>query len=632
MRFGVLGPLQVWTDSGSLVEVRERKVRLLLAALLLEPGKVVSTECLIDSLWGNQLPGKPTAAVHTKVSQLRRDLEAGEVGGRNLVQHEPGGYRINIAPTQLDSGQFAQLLEHAADLTDPRQQVIVLDEALALIRGPSLGDLASEPFALACINCWEELTISAHELRLTARLGLGLHSEVLADLTDLLPFYPRRESLQSLQMQALYGSGRQEEALEVYQQYRHRIDHEAGLRPGPRLNSLYQDILRHDESLVSSKPVQDNLPLQGNLPLPLTNIVGRAEALKDLSEALSQQRLVTLTGPAGVGKTRLAIEAAGLYQQLLGHPVWFIDLTAVNSPNVTAKNIAHAVASALGPATKSAGESVPSGAPSMPVEELHQRLPSAEFLLVMDTIEHLPEPAAEFVSQLLATLPQATILATGRSSLRVPAEFCWQVPPLSLPKTPIESATSLRDLDLHRMRECSAIELFELRARHVVPTFRVDHQNVREVVDICRLLDGLPVALDLAASHVATMGVNGMARRLRRGLGLIGSQRRGVPDRHRDVYVAVQWGWDLLSPRDQELLVQLTELPQEATAATIATRAQQMGIDADQAIHTVARLVELSLLEAIPQGNDVTYRLLHTVRTFLNSQLVPPHLRKRSRA
>ena len=623
MRFGVLGPLQVWTDSGSLIEVRERKVRLLLAALLLEPGKVVSTECLIDSLWGSQLPAKPTASVHTKVSQLRRDLEAGETGGRNLVQYESGGYRINIAPRQLDSGQFAQLLEQAAGLTDPHKQVIVLDEALALIRGPSLGDLASEPFALACINCWEELTISAHELRLTARLGLGLHSEVLADLTDLLPFYPRRESLQSLQMQALYGSGRQEEALEAYQRYRHRIDHEAGLRPGPRLNSLYQDILRHDESLVSSKPVQ------GNLPLPLTNIVGRAEALKDLSEALSQQRLVTLTGPAGVGKTRLAIEAAGHYQQLLGHPVWFIDL-AVTAPNVTAKNIAHAVASTIDPDTKSAVEPVPSGAPSMPVEELYRRLPSTEFLLVLDTIEHLPEPAAEFVSQLLATLPQATVVATGRSSLRVPAEFCWQVSPLSLPRNSIESTTSLRELDLYRMRECSAIEFFELRARHVVPTFRVDHQNVREIVDICRLLDGLPVALDLAASHVATMGVNGMVRRLRRGLGLIGSQRRGVPDRHRDVYVAVQWSWDLLSPPDQELLVQLTELPEEATAATIVHHAQQQGIDADQAIHTVARLVELSLLEAVPQGNEVTYRLLHTVRTFLNSQLVPQHLRKRS--
>ncbi|WP_460364749.1 AfsR/SARP family transcriptional regulator, partial [Actinocorallia lasiicapitis] len=334
LRFEVLGPLVVATSGGAPAQVADRRVRALLADLLVHQGQVVAADRLIDHLWGEQLPANPSATLQTRVSQLRKALEEAEPGGRELVVTKPPGYLLQLAPEQVDSHCFRRLVDQARQDQDTRSRAARYVEALALWRGQAYAEFAGEPFAVATAARLEEERLAAVESLAETRLELGEHALVAAELSELISRYPLRERMRAAQMRALYGSGRQTEALDSFQSLRTRLAEELGLDPGQELEALHRAILNQDASL--SERAADAGPVgqaadrpAGNLPAALTDLVGRRDLLTDVRDRLRASRVVTLTGPGGVGKTSLALEVGR--EEAGRHPggVWLVDLAAL---------------------------------------------------------------------------------------------------------------------------------------------------------------------------------------------------------------------------------------------------------------------------------------------------------------
>src|SRR5262245_26590569 len=333
VRFGLLGTLAVWTDDGRLVAVAEAKVRALLADLLLHQGRPVSADRLIDDLWGDDLPAHPAGALHSKVSRLRQALENAEPGGGELVVFRSPGYLLQLDGDAVDEHRFAALIERASAAQDPRDRAALLADALALWRGPPLADFADAMFAQAAIARLEEQRLAALEDQAETRLALGEHSLLAAELGDLVARHPLRERLCAAHMLALYRAGRQAEAVKSYTELRTRLAHDLGLDPGPGLAALYQAILEQAPSLqgVPAPPTLAARP-RTNLPAMLTGLVGRTAAVTELRALLNERRLVTLTGPGGVGKTRLALETATQAAGAFPDGVWLAGLAGARAP------------------------------------------------------------------------------------------------------------------------------------------------------------------------------------------------------------------------------------------------------------------------------------------------------------
>ncbi|WP_343950887.1 AfsR/SARP family transcriptional regulator, partial [Nonomuraea longicatena] len=330
MRFGMLGPLTVWAADGRAVRVPELKVRALLADLLLHEGRPVPVERLIGDLWGEDPPGKPSGALRAKVSQLRRALEEAGPGGRDLVVFSPSGYQLRVEPDALDAIRFRRLVARAHTAGEARSRAALLSEALALWRGSALSDFAAEPFARPAIARLEEQRLAALEEQAEARLELGDHSLLVGELTDLVALHPLRERLRAAQMRALYRSGRQSEALRSYQDLRARLREEQGLDPGSALAALFQAILAQDPALEA---VPEGAPRhRSNLAAPVSELVGRSQAVGSVLALLRTGRLVTLTGPGGVGKTRLATEVAGRLADFYPDGLWVVELAGRSRP------------------------------------------------------------------------------------------------------------------------------------------------------------------------------------------------------------------------------------------------------------------------------------------------------------
>ncbi|MFA1548665.1 AfsR/SARP family transcriptional regulator [Actinomadura chokoriensis] len=321
MRFGVLGPLAVWTDGGVLVAVPGLKVRALLADLLVHEGRPVPADRLIDDLWGEAPPGNPMGALSAKVSQLRRVLEDAEPGARALVESRPAGYLLGAGDERVDGRRFQGLVQRARRAGEPKERAALLAEALGLWRGPALADFADDPFARAAVARLAELRLTALEEHAEVRLALGEHGVLAGELGDAVEAHPLRERLRAAHMRALYRAGRQNEALETYERYRTMLADELGLDPGSALAELQRAVLRQDPGLDAPQP--DASPLdaprldgprldvppppsrrRSNLPVPLTDLIGRDAAVREVRARIGTDRLVTLTGPGGVGKTR----------------------------------------------------------------------------------------------------------------------------------------------------------------------------------------------------------------------------------------------------------------------------------------------------------------------------------------
>jgi len=619
MRFGVLGPLAVWTDDGRPVGIPGAKVRALLAVLLINDGRLVSADRLIEDLWGDEPPRRnPLGALSAKVSQLRRALEDAEPGARDLVVFRPPGYRLRLddAPDDgiVDARRFQALTARARQSGDVRTRARLLADALALWRGPALADFADEPFAGAAIARLEDQRLTAVEDAAEARLALGEHAALAAELAEAVAAHPFRERLVAAYLRALHGAGRQSEALDAYERVRRRLADELGIDPGPELAALHRAILTQDLRPPAAPPTVPPAapptapaaaeapagePVRSNLPAPIGELIGRDDAVAEIRALLGRERLVTLTGPGGVGKTRLAIEvaagmAAGEGRHRLPDGVWLAELAGTR-----AGAVAEAVAAALDIRDGDAGEDA----------GLVAALRSRTLLLVLDNCEHVVDEAARLADRLLRAAPGLRVLATGREPLGLAGEVVWDVPPLQVPAPgagPDEVARA------------GAVRLFVARAAAAVRGFALDEGNAAAVGLLCRRLDGIPLALELAATRVRALGVQGVVDRLDDRFRLLATGHRGAPPRQRTLLAMIDWSWELLGEEERAVLRRLAV---HADGCTLDAAEAVCGGDGLDVPDLLVRLVNRSLVVAVPADDGPRYRLLESVAAYCADRL-----------
>ncbi|MEU8194584.1 BTAD domain-containing putative transcriptional regulator, partial [Microbispora amethystogenes] len=599
MRFGVLGPLAVWTAGGEPVAVPGAKVRALLAVLLLNDGRPVSADRLIDDLWGDDPPRRnPLGALSAKVSQLRRALEDAQPGARELVVSRPPAYRLLLDDEAVDVRRFHTLTTRARQAGDPRTGAALFAEALALWRGPAFADFADEPFALAVIARLAEQRLTTLEDAAEARLALGEHAVLAAELGDLVAAHPLRERLRAAYMRALYGAGRQSEALESYEELRRLLGDELGLDPGPELAALQRAILTQD---LQAPPAPDRRP-RSNLPAPHTELIGRERAVAEIGALLREERLVTLTGPGGVGKTRLATEVADGRRDL-PDGVWLVELAGVRNGvragvgnGVRAGAVADAVTAAL---------DIREGDHA----DLSAALRSRDLLLVLDNCEHVIDEVAALAERLLRTSPGLRILATSREPLALAGEVVWDVPPLDVPG---------RDAEPGALAESSAVRLFVARTAAAVRGFTLDDGNAAAVGLLCRRLDGIPLALELAATRVRALGVQGVVDRLDDRFRLLATGHRGAPPRQRTLMAMIDWSWELLTVPERTVLRRLAI---HADGCTVEAAESVCGGDDLDVLTLLVRLVDRSLVVMLPTPEGPRYRLLESVAAYCADRL-----------
>ncbi|MFD6990461.1 BTAD domain-containing putative transcriptional regulator [Streptomyces sp. NPDC059943] len=611
MRFGVLGPLAVWTADGDPVPIPGAKVRALLAHLLVSPGRAVSVGRLVDGLWGAALPDDPGNTLQGKVSQLRRALERAEPGGRDLVVSGAGvsGYLLRSGPGAVDAERFTALLERARAEAVPRTKADLLSEALGLWRGEAFADFAGEPFALAEISRLEEARLTTLEEQAEIRLALGEYAKLAGELGGLVAAHPLRERLRAVHLRALYGAGRQTEALESYEDLRRRLSDELGLEPGRELASLQQAVLRQDFALTESRP-----GVRTNLPTPITEIVGRDEATSAVRDLLAASRLVTLTGPGGVGKTRLAVEVARRGAEAYPDGVWLVELAALDrSPGPRADpDVVNAVAEAvmrvldIQEAGSAGGGSGAGGPLSSPARRLGGALRDRRLLLVLDNCEHIVDPVAELTAALLLNAPGLTVLTTSQKPLGISGEQVWAVPPLPLP---------------------SAVALFTARAGVGAGTGTGTGGDTggeagsEAVAELCRRLDGIPLALELAASRVRTIGVHGLVARLDDRFELLAVGPRNAPDRQRTLRAVIDWSWGLLTAPERVVLRRLAVHSGSCSLEAAEAVSSGDGVRPADVIELLARLVDRSLVVLSDRPEGPRYRLLESVKEYCLEQL-----------
>jgi predicted ATPase/DNA-binding SARP family transcriptional activator/thioesterase domain-containing protein len=616
LRFGVLGPVAVWTAGGEAVRVPELKVRALLTDLLVHAGRPVAASRLIDDLWGDQLPGNPANTLQTRVSQLRRALAGAAPDGRDLVVSQPPGYLLRVEPEEVDAGRFRALVAQARAAGDPRTTAGLLADALALWRGPAYADFGSEPFARAAIDRLEEERLAALEDQAEARLALGEHAALVGELTDLVAQHPLRQRLRAAYMRALYRAGRHSEALHTYGDLRDHLAGQLGLDPAPELVALQRAILRQDSGL--SAPTAPARP-RTNLPTPLTELIGREEAVARVRSRLAADRLVTLTGPGGVGKTRLAVEVARRLSGEYDDGVWLVELAAVEErPGSVGPGVAAGLVRLVSTALRLDDRALaPADDPVEDLDDLVERLAEAlrdrRSLLVLDNCEHVIGPVTKLSELLLRAAPGLRVLATSREPLGIPGEVRWEVPPLALPD---EAA-----VDPAALAASSAVRLFVTRVAAAAPGFALGSENARAVARICRRLDGIPLALELAATRVRGLGVHEVAARLDDRFRLLSAGLRGAPVRQQTLQAVIGWSWELLTEPERAVLRRLAPHPDSWTLSAAEVICAGDGVAAADVPELLARLVDRSLVVPIDAPAGVRYRLLESVGAYCLERL-----------
>ncbi|MGI5421517.1 BTAD domain-containing putative transcriptional regulator [Actinomadura luteofluorescens] len=574
MRFGILGPVEVRAD-GAVVPVGGPLVRSLLAMLLLDAGRLVPAERLIDGLYGEDPPSGAANALQSQVSRLRRGL-----GDPALVEGTPAGYRIAVKREDVDVHRFQRLVADAG-AAGRHEAAGLLREALGLWRGAALAGVGA-PFAAGQAARLEEERACAVEEYGEAVLAEDPGAAVAA-LRDLVDAQPLRERARALLMRALHRGGRQAEALAVFEDGRKVLAEELGADPSRELADVHLAILRGDAPAA----------VRANLPAQLTSFIGREEELRRVGRMLADGRLVTLLGPGGAGKTRLAIEAAARD----GGEVCFVDLAPV-VPGEVGKALLGALGLREGGMLPAPGEQPPDA-----VERLVTALEGRRVLLVLDNCEHVVAPVAELTHRLLSACPELRVLATSREALAITGEALRPLPPLEVPPP---------DAALGELPRYPAVRLFLDRAAAVRPGFAVDAGNAGAVLRICRALDGLPLAIELAAARLRSLPVAEVATRLDDRFRLLSRGNRTAPPRHQTLRAVVEWSWDLLDEAEQTLARRLTVF---AGGLTLEAAMGVCGLD--DADELLVELADKSLV----QSDGSRYRMLDTVRAFCAERL-----------
>ncbi|TWD79161.1 putative ATPase [Kribbella amoyensis] len=596
MRFGVLGPVTAWTDTGEPVRIPELKVRAVLADLLAHRGRIVSADRLTEDLYADAPPANPAGTVQLKISRLRHALDHAEPGARSLVVSRSPGYLLTTEA--VDADEFLDLVRRARVAAAPRERVRLLREALGLWRGPAYADFADETFTRSAILRLEEERLSAEEELAEARLELGEHHQLAAELTEQVTLHPLRQRLRAAYLLALYRSGRHADALAGYDELRHQLAEDLGLDPTPELAALHTAILRQDPALTLT-------PRGTNLPAGLTELIGRESVLDKVSAGLKRGRLVTLVGPGGTGKTRVALAAASEQED-----AWLVELAALDR-TADPETIAATALTSLGIREPSDRRTSREPGPHGQAERLLvEALRGRQMVLLLDNCEHVADAAAQLAETVLRAAPGVRVLATGQQVLGVPGEVVIAVPPLGLP------------VDDEPLTASAAVQLFTARAG-----LTVTDQNATAIRRICLGLDGNPLALELAAARVRVLGVGELAARLDDRLALLSSGRRTGPARQQTLRAMIDWSWQLLSPAEQTVLRRLaTHADSFSLDAAVSVAQDNDAVnDAINGDHDVAAavlgLADRSLVTTLETSTGQRFRLLESVRAFAAEQL-----------
>ncbi|MEW9533869.1 BTAD domain-containing putative transcriptional regulator [Microbispora sp. NPDC049125] len=618
MRFGILGPVEVWTDDGRSVPVGGPRPRALLALLLLDPGRLVTVDRLIDGQYGDDPPAGAANAIQAHVSRLRRVLPG------DLIEFHGAGYRLAVDPGDVDAYRFERLAREGRRLlTEGRHERAAgtLKEALDLWRGPALADVADAPFAAAQAARLEEERLAAREDLVEAELALPEGTST-AELRRLVAAHPLRERMRGQLMRALHASGQQAAALAVFEEVRRLLADELGADPSPELAALHLAILRGEGTrggaawggTAQGGTAQGGTAQGGTarggatrggtapnrLPAQLTSFVGREDDLARI-DALRDRRLVTLTGPGGTGKTRLAIEAA----RRRGREACFVDLSPLDlsppgSPLDGGGQVPLAVLGALG--LREMALQAPALDLPDPTERLVAALADRELLLVLDNCEHVIAAAAALARRLLGDCPRLAVIATSREPLGLTGEMLVPLTPLAVPPPGTAPGDALA---------YPAVRLFAERAAAVRPGFTMDPQMGPRIAEICAALDGLPLAIELAAARLRSFTAEEIAARLGEHgrFTLLSRGDRTAAARHQTLRAVVDWSWSLLSAQEQALARRLSVFSGGASLEAVERVCGPGEVLAD--------LVDKSLVEA----SDGRYRMLDTIRLFCAERL-----------
>lgn len=585
----MLGPLEIRTDDGGLIAIPGARLRALLIALALEPGRAVAKTKLIDWIWGEQPPADAANALQALVSRLRRVLPDG------AVDVQAGGYRLTVEPGAVDAVRFDQLLDQARG-GDDAQQARLLREAVELWRGAAMQDLGDSDDVAAVVTRYDGLRLSAMEDLYEAEIRLGRGAELVTELTDLVTQHPVRERLAGSLMRALAAAGRGPEALTVFQRTRETLADELGVDPSPELSALHVALLRGE---VGARPQERTT----NLRAELTSYVGKLTDIAAVRELIAAHRLTTITGPGGSGKTRLAVETARTMLGDLPDGAWLVELAGVDGSG----DLAQAALAAFG-----LRDALLGSAPNAePMERLIAAIRDRETLLILDNCEHVIEAAAAFAHRVLGECTRLRILATSREPLGITGEALWQVEPLALPAATADAAV---------IADSPAVALLRDRASAVRQDLGTDPATLATMARICRALDGIPLAIELAAARLRTMSLDQLAHRLDDRFRLLTGGSRTAIRQHRTLRAVVDWSWELLS--DAERLV-LRRLAVFAGGASLEA-AEQVCADGStveqwEVLELLTSLTEKSLL--ITTDDGLRFRMLETIKQYAADRL-----------
>ncbi len=578
--------------------------RVLLAALLVARHEAVGLDSLAEALWRDHPPATARATLQTHLSKLRGVVQA--VPGASLELRSPG-YVLDADRATIDADRFEDLVAagRALAATDAEGAAAHLDLALACWHGDALAGFASEPWALPEAARLTELRLVTEEERVDLLLDTGRHADLVPGLEALVGANPLRERLRGQLMVALYRSGRQAEALRSAQELRRHLGEQLGLEPSAALRRLEAAIAVDDPDLHPTGPAAPAAPRVSasepalTVPIAATRLVGRDHDVDHLLGALASTPLLTLVGPGGVGKTRLAFELAGTVDGDLVDRVVVVELAAVTLDG----DVATAVAATLG-VERRPGRSLE--------ESIVELLAPQRALLVVDNCEHVLGAAGRLIGEVLRWCPGVRVLATSREALGMPGEVVWSVGPLELPADLGAAAES--------MHTSPAVEVFVNRATAAAPGFSLDERNARAVAELCIQLDGVPLALELAAARMGSLSADQLLERIHQRFSLL-NQGPAVDARHRTLHDLVQWSFELLSPPEQLLLGRLSVFAGGFDLDAVERTAADGELSPPSILPLLSALVDKSLVVADTGDRVVRYRQLETIRRFGADQL-----------
>jgi predicted ATPase/DNA-binding SARP family transcriptional activator len=591
VQIGMLGSFEVRTDDGVLGDVPGARLRALLIALALGPGRAIPKSILIDWIWGENPPADAANALQRLASRLRKALPGG------VIEGQTGGYRLTVDPDAVDALRFERLVALARQEEGPGR-VRLLREALALWRGAAMQDVGledSEAFD-AAVTRLEGLRLTAMEDRFEAEVSLGHGAEVVAELTDAVTAHPLREPLVAALMRALVAAGRDSEALLTYERTREALADALGVDPSPELSALHVALLRGELGRREENR-------KTNVRAELTSFVGRDADVAAVRELIAEHRLTTLVGPGGSGKTRLATETARTLLGDLPDGAWLVELAAIGADG----DVAQSTLTGLG-----LRDALLGAAPNAePTDRLIAAIREREALLILDNCEHVIEAAARFADRVLGECRRLRILATSREPLGITGEALWLVEPLALPEgdaSPGEIAAS------------PAVRLLRDRAGAVRKDLRVDAHTLSTMVRVCRALDGMPLAIELAAARLRTMTIDQLAKRLDDRFRLLTSGSRTALPRHKTLRAVVDWSWELLTDAERMVLRRLSVFSGGASLEAAERVCVGDAVEQEHVLELLTSLTEKSLL--LTEGDGaLRYRMISTIKEYAADRL-----------